>query len=273
MIIARTLTQLRRTVAQRGEIGLVPTMGALHAGHLALLAAAKAAGRPVVASIFINPTQFLPGEDFLSYPRDEAGDLAALEAGGCDIVWLPNVAEMYPPGDATRVRVAEVSALWEGAVRPGHFEGVATVVAKLFGQVRPVRAYFGEKDWQQVQVVRRMATDLALGVEIVPVPTVREADGLALSSRNRFLTADERARARVLPATLKEVAGRLARGEDVTASLQAGETALRTAGLAPDYLALVQAETLAPLTEVAGPARLICAARLGKVRLLDNLAV
>jgi pantoate--beta-alanine ligase len=273
MIIARTLPQLRHSVAQRGEVGLVPTMGALHAGHLALVAAAKAAGRPVVASIFINPTQFLPGEDFVTYPRDEEGDLAALEAAGCDIVWLPELATMYPPGDATRVRVDTLSSIWEGAVRPGHFEGVATVVAKLFGQVRPVAAYFGEKDWQQVQLVRRMATDLALGVEIVPVPTVREADGLALSSRNRFLTSDERTRAAILPATLTEVAGRLARGDEVGPSLQAGEAALRAAGLAPDYLALVQAETLAPLTELAAPARLICAARLGKVRLLDNFPV
>jgi len=277
MMIARTLTQLRHAVAHLsdsgGGIGLVPTMGALHAGHLALLAAAKAAERPVVASIFINPTQFLPGEDFVSYPRDEAGDLAALDAGGCDIVWLPDLATMYPPGDATRVRVEGLSALWEGAVRPGHFEGVATVVTKLFGQVRPVAAYFGEKDWQQVQLVRRMTTDLALDVEIVPVPTVREADGLALSSRNRFLTTEERARAGVLPATLTAVAGRLASGDDVTLCLQAGEAALRAAGLAPDYLALVQAETLAPLTALEAPARLLCAARLGKVRLLDNLAV
>jgi len=273
MIIARTLEKLRHAVTPRRDVGLVPTMGALHAGHLALVAAARAAGTPVVASIFVNPTQFLPGEDFVSYPRDEAGDLAMLEAAGCDIVWLPDVATMYPEGDATRVHVAGPSARWEGASRPGHFEGVATVVTKLFAQVRPARAYFGEKDWQQVQVVRRLATDLALGVEIVPVPTVREADGLALSSRNRYLTAEDRARAAALPATLQDVEARLARGEPVAASLATGAAALRAAGLSPDYLAVVAAETLEPLDEIEEPARLLCAARLGKVRLLDNLKV
>jgi pantoate--beta-alanine ligase len=273
MIIARTLDQLRHAVTPRGEAGLVPTMGALHAGHLALVAAARAAGGPVVASIFVNPTQFLPGEDFVSYPRDEAGDLAMLEAAGCDIVWLPEVATMYPAGDATRVHVAGPSARWEGAARPGHFEGVATVVTKLFAQVRPARAYFGEKDWQQVQVVRRLATDLALGVEIVPVATVREADGLALSSRNRYLTGEERARAPALPAALHEVAARLHGGAPVAASLDAGDAALRAAGLSPDYLALVAADTLEPLNAMAAPARLLCAARLGRVRLLDNMPV
>jgi pantoate--beta-alanine ligase len=273
MIIARTLAPLREQASRLPGLALVPTMGALHAGHIGLIAAAKAGGGPVAASIFVNPTQFLPGEDFLSYPRDEAGDLAALEAAGCDLVWLPEVATMYPQGDATRVHVAGPALLWEGAIRPGHFEGVATVVTKLFGQVRPTRAYFGEKDWQQIQVISRLTTDLALGVEIVPVPTVREPDGLALSSRNQFLRPDERARAPALARTLHEVAARIARGADIAESLEAGRLRLQQAGLAPDYLALVEAQGLAPLDHLNAPARLLCAARLGRVRLLDNVPV
>jgi pantoate--beta-alanine ligase len=273
MIIAKTLPELQTARAALGPVGFVPTMGALHRGHLSLLEAAKAGGRPVAASIFVNPSQFGPHEDFNRYPRDEAGDLAQLAAAGCDLVWLPDVATMYPAGEATTVQVAGPATRWEGSARPGHFAGVATVVAKLFGQLRPEAAYFGEKDWQQVQVITRMVADLLLPVRIVPVPTVREADGLALSSRNRFLLSSEREVAPVLFATLTAAAARLDAGEDVEATLLDARQRLVQAGMAPDYLALVHAHTLEPLTVMERPARLIGAAKLGSVRLLDNFAV
>ncbi|HUW79697.1 MAG TPA: pantoate--beta-alanine ligase, partial [Acidocella sp.] len=215
-------------------IGLVPTMGALHNGHLSLIAAAKASGRPVAASIFVNPLQFGPREDFSRYPRDEAGDLAKLEAAGCDLVWLPDEATMYPPESASTITVAGPALHWEGTARPGHFAGVATVVARLFGQVRPVAAYFGEKDWQQVQVITRMVADFGLPVEIVPVPTVREADGLALSSRNRFLLPPERAAAPGLFATLTQAAKHISAGQEVAATLHDAKRALARAGMVPD---------------------------------------
>jgi len=273
MILARTINALNEARARLGDLGLVPTMGALHQGHLALIAAAKAAGRPVAASIFVNPLQFGPHEDFAAYPRDEAGDLAKLEAAGCDLVWLPETATMYPPDAATTISVAGPALLWEGAARPGHFAGVATVVAKLFGQVRPVAAYFGEKDWQQVQVITRMVEDLRLPVVIAPVPTVREPDGLALSSRNRFLTPAERDAAPALFAALTAAASAIAAGRDVTATLANARDTVTKAGLQPNYLELVQAQTLDPLTSLTRPARLITAARLGRVRLLDNVPV
>jgi pantoate--beta-alanine ligase len=273
MLIARTLPELRAHAAALGpELGLVPTMGALHAGHLALVAAARAAGGPAAASIFVNPLQFAPHEDFARYPRDEAGDLAKLESAGCDLVWLPDVATMYPPDGATTVSVGGPAVRWEGAIRPGHFAGVATVVAKLFGQVRPACAYFGEKDFQQVRVIARMAADLSLPVAVVPVPTVREADGLALSSRNRFLSAAERAVAPALHAALAAAAAHLAEGWPVREALGTALAGLRDVGLAADYFALVDADTLEPLETLSGPARLLAAARLGKIRLLDNLA-
>jgi pantoate--beta-alanine ligase len=203
MQILRSIAALRQ--ARLGDnrepksLGLVPTMGALHEGHLALVQAAREAARGrnglVAASIFVNPRQFAANEDFARYPRDEPRDLAMLEQAGCDLVWLPDLATMYPPGDSTVIEVAGPAELWEGAARPGHFRGVATVVAKLFGQVRPDAAYFGEKDWQQIQVVRRMVADLLLSVEIVAIPTLRAADGLALSSRNRYLDPAQRAAA------------------------------------------------------------------------------
>ena len=223
MLIARTLPALREACAKLGpELGLVPTMGALHQGHLALVAAARTGG-PVAASIFVNPLQFGPNEDLSRYPRDEAGDLAKLEAAGCDLVWLPEVTEMYPPDAVTTITVGGPATLWEGAIRPGHFTGVATVVAKLFGQVRPQAAYFGEKDWQQVQVIARMVADLLLPVKIVPVPTVREQDGLALSSRNRFLSVDNRAAAPALYAALRQAAASIANGAPVPAALGEAE--------------------------------------------------
>jgi len=274
MRIARTISELRTGCAALGAgYGFVPTMGALHAGHVALVAAAREAGAPVVASIFVNPTQFGPNEDFLAYPRTEEADLAKLKAAGCGLVWLPDVATMYPPGEATTITVAGPALRWEGEKRPGHFAGVATVVAKLFGQVRPARAYFGEKDWQQIQVIRRMAADLLLPVEIVPVPTVREADGLALSSRNRFLGEAERAKAPSLHAAMAAAADMIGGGGAVPAALAKAVAALAADGLTPDYFALVEAASLEPVTVLTHPARLIAAAKLGRIRLLDNIAV
>ena len=248
-------------------------MGALHRGHLSLVEAAKAAGRPVAASIFVNPTQFGPKEDFSRYPRDEAGDLAKLEGAGCDLVWLPDAATMYPRQEATTIHVAGPATRWEGAARPGHFTGVATVVAKLFGQMRPAAAYFGEKDWQQVQVITRMVKDLLLPVEIVAVPTAREPDGLALSSRNQFLLPPERKAAPVLFATLTKTAAQIAAGAEVTETLHHARQSLAASGLVPDYLNLVHAHTLEPLAALVRPARLIAAAKVSHVRLLDNVGI
>jgi pantoate--beta-alanine ligase len=277
MLLARTLTELRVACAdlRRGAkaLAFVPTMGALHAGHRALIRAGAASGAVTVASIFVNPLQFGPSEDLSRYPRDEAGDLAALDAEGCALVWLPDVATVYPPGEATTINVAGPATRWEGEFRPGHFQGVATVCAKLFGQVRPDRAYFGEKDWQQLQVVRRMVTDLLLPLEIVGVETVREADGLALSSRNRFLTAKDRATAPVLIGVLRAAAERLLTGEAADAVLPQSRDRLAKQGFDLDYLALVEGTTLAPIDHAAPGARLVAAARLGSVRLLDNIGL
>ena len=283
MMQARTIAELREATAilrrDAGALALVPTMGALHAGHVALVHAARESKAAAVASIFVNPLQFGPTEDLTRYPRDEAGDLAALAAAGCALVWLPDVATMYPPGDVTTISVAGPAERWEGAARPGHFRGVATVCAKLFGQVRPDRAFFGEKDWQQLQVVRRMVADLHLPLEIVGVPTVRDADGLALSSRNRFLNSAERAVAPRLHAVLRSVAMALAGGGPASEPLAIARDELTRAGFAVDYFALVDGPGLEPLSSVRSGARLIAAvrlgaaARLGAVRLIDNVAV
>jgi len=277
MLIARTLTELRACCAQlraeSGALALVPTMGALHAGHRALVRAGVESGAATAASIFVNPLQFSATEDLSRYPRDEAGDLAALAAEGCALAWMPDVATMYPAGEATTISVTGPAQRWEGDARPGHFRGVATVCAKLFGQVRPDRAYFGEKDWQQLQVVKRMVADLLLPLEIVGIETVREQDGLAMSSRNRFLSAPERALAPVLHRTMQDSAQRLRAGNDVAAVLTAASTALTADGFAVDYLALVDGPTLTPLAAYAANARLIAAAKLGTVRLLDNIPV
>ncbi len=227
-----------------GTLALVPTMGALHAGHMALVAEAKQRADKVAASLFVNPAQFGKGEDFGRYPRREEQDAAMLEEAGCDLLWAPSVGEIYPDDFATVVRVRGVSERWEGAARPGHFDGVATVVAKLLLAVRPDVALFGEKDFQQLAVIRRMVVDLSIPVEIVGLPTVREADGLALSSRNFYLTADERKRSVALPDALRI-----------------------------DYLTLVDATTLEPLDAPRGEMRLIAAAVIGSTRLIDNLAV
>jgi pantoate--beta-alanine ligase len=277
MLIARTLPDLRAACARlrrRAEsLAFVPTMGALHAGHRTLVRQAVSSGAATVASIFVNPLQFGPSEDLSRYPRDEPGDLAALEAEGCLLAWLPNVATMYPPGEATAVLVRGPAERWEGEMRPGHFLGVATVCAKLFGQVRPDRAYFGEKDWQQLQVVKRMVSDLLLPLEIVGVQTVREEDGLALSSRNRFLSVAERTVAASLVAALRGVAARVANGEAADAPLAEARARLTGNGFAVDYVALVDGPTLSPLTHARAGARLIVAAKLGAVRLIDNIAI
>jgi pantoate--beta-alanine ligase len=249
-------------------------MGALHAGHVALVVEAKKRADKVAASIFVNPAQFGAGEDFGRYPRREAEDSAMLEQAGCDLLWAPSVSDIYPDSFATKVSVAGVSERWEGEARPGHFDGVATIVAKLLLSVRPDIALFGEKDFQPLAVIRRMAADLDLRVEIVGVPTVREADGLALSSRNVYLSADERERAIALPNALNVAREGIRSGTPVRSALQQAKQSLVDAGfLRIDYLALVDAATLEPLDEPSGEMRLIAAAVIGSTRLIDNLAV
>jgi pantoate--beta-alanine ligase len=276
MLIARTLAELRAGCtelrATRGALALVPTMGALHNGHRALVRAAVDSGAAVATSIFVNPLQFGASEDLSRYPRDEPSDLEILRAAGCHLVWLPHVSAMYPPDDVTTVDVAGPAEMWEGTARPGHFRGVATVCAKLFGQVRPDRAYFGEKDWQQLQVVTRVVADLHLPLEIIGVPTVRESDGLALSSRNRFLDSDQRQIAPRLYAALMTAVETLVKGAPVDDALATARHTIEAAGLSVEYLALVDGPTLQPLQTLHRPARLVVAARLGSVRLIDNVA-
>jgi pantoate--beta-alanine ligase len=261
-------------VANGERIAFVPTMGALHDGHLTLVARAKELAERVVVSIFVNPLQFNDATDLKRYPRDEAGDLAKLEAAGCDLAWVPSPSDIYRDGFATTISVAGVSERWEGEHRPGHFDGVATVVARLFNEVVPSVALFGEKDFQQLAVIRRMAGDLGLCDNIVGVPTVREPDGLALSSRNVHLSPDERARAVVLPQALEVARDSIRAGETVAIALQKVKQALVDAGfLRVDYVALVDAATLEPLDRAEGEMRLIAAAVIGSTRLIDNLAV
>jgi pantoate--beta-alanine ligase len=259
----------------RGQrVALVPTMGALHAGHTALIDEARSRADKVVASIFVNPTQFGAGEDFGRYPRQEAEDALLLKEHGCDLLWLPAVDDIYPQNFATTVRVSGVSERWEGEARPGHFDGVATVVAKLLLAVRPDLALFGEKDFQQLAVIRRMVADLAIGVEIVGVPTVRDPDGLALSSRNAYLSADERQRAAALPAALQHVRDAIRSGRAEGPAIDEAVEMLRNARFSRvDYFVLVDAVTLEPIAEPTGESRLIAAAVIGTTRLIDNLAV
>jgi len=262
----------------RGEIALVPTMGALHAGHLTLVRAAQERA-PVVVSIFVNPTQFGPNEDLAAYPRQLAEDTRLLAGEGVDLLWAPPVEEVYPQGFATTVSVAGLGGGLCGASRPGHFDGVATVVAKLFAQVRPDLALFGEKDWQQLAVIRRMTRDLDLtqphAARIIGVPTVREADGLAMSSRNRYLSPEDRARAAVLPIAMRKAIAVIEAGADVATVLDMTKAALLAGGFTSvDYVELADAETLAPLGRLGKrAARLFVAARIGGTRLIDNMAV
>ncbi len=278
MQIIRAVASLADAIAEvRGEgatLALVPTMGALHAGHMALVTEARKQADRVAATIFVNPLQFGAGEDLDRYPRQEERDAAMLREAGCDLLWLPTAQELYPAGFATTVSVGGVSERWDGAARPGHFAGVATVVAKLLVAVRPDVALFGEKDFQQLAVIRRMVTDLGLPVDIVGVPTVRDADGLALSSRNAYLSAEERARALALPRALEEARAAVLAGEPVAAVLERAECRLAQAGFGKvDYVALVDAHTLEPLDAPTGEMRLIAAASIGGTRLIDNLAV
>lgn len=269
------LHQALKLFRDAGEtIALVPTMGALHDGHLALVADARRRADRVVVSIFVNPRQFGPNEDFDAYPRRAEADSAKLDAAGVDLLWMPSVDEMYPAGFATNISVAGLPDRLCGAARPGHFDGVATVVAKLFNQVRPDIAIFGEKDWQQLAIIRRMAADLDMALDIVGFPTQREDDGLALSSRNAYLTDAERAAAIALPRALGHAARALEAGQDSAAVLAAVAPALLKAGFsAVDYVELVDAVTLEPVQTIVRPARLLAAARIGKARLIDNLPV
>lgn len=283
MQIIRELVLLREAVASLREgggggkakrIALVPTMGALHEGHLALIDEARAQADHVVASIFVNPAQFGPNEDLSTYPRREASDAKLLTERGCDLLWAPGVEEVYPEGFATSISVRGVSEGLCGSARPGHFDGVATVVAKLFNQVRPDVAIFGEKDYQQLAVIRRMAIDLDFGIDIVGVPTQRDTDGLALSSRNAYLTEDERQAAHALPRALGQAAARIEKGGDVDEALVKAKSMLAAAGFDPiDYVELRDAATLEPVTNLEQSARLLAAARMGQTRLIDNIEV
>jgi len=277
--LRRAVAALRQSPGGPKTVALVPTMGALHEGHLTLVREARKQADHVVVSIFVNPLQFGANEDLDKYPRQLERDCALLEAEGVDLVWAPTVEAMYPQGFATNISVTGVSDGLCGASRPGHFDGVATVVCKLFHQVLPDVALFGEKDWQQLAVIRRMARDLDFirprAERIVGVPTVREADGLAMSSRNRYLSHDERAAAAALPREMKAAIERLREGGDVLTTLEALEVALIDAGFASiDYATLADAESLQPLSQLTGaPARLLVAARIGGTRLIDNMPV
>lgn len=278
-LVIRTLAPLRKAVAalrkKRGSIALVPTMGALHDGHFSLIQHARKRADAVAVSIFVNPKQFAPTEDFGSYPRNFERDLAALSKLGVDLVWAPTDTAMYPQGFSTAILPSGPATVGlEDAFRPHFFGGVATVVAKLFLQVTPDFALFGQKDYQQLKVVTRMARDLDLPIKVVGCATMREKDGLALSSRNVYLSADERQAAPALHRVLQNSATRIKAGEPIKAVLADGRTAIEHAGFALDYLEARHAETLDTVAVLAdGPIRLLVAARIGKTRLIDNLAV
>ena len=276
--VARRVVDLREQVQAWRKAGLkialVPTMGALHEGHLTLVRAALEHADKAVVSIFVNPTQFGPTEDFDAYPRTLDADRARLATAGASLVYAPTVGEMYPDGFATAIAVSGVSEGLCGGLRPGHFSGVATVVTKFLVQAMPDFAAFGEKDYQQLQVIRRLVRDLDIPVTILGVPTVREADGLARSSRNAYLSAENRAIAPTLHRTLLDTAQAIRAGAGVDAALEAGRRAILAAGFASvDYLELRAADGLAPLSELDRPARMLVAAYLGKTRLIDNIAV
>lgn len=278
MQILRTVAELRTRVrgwkSDGKQVGLVPTMGALHDGHLSLVRSAKRGCDRVIVTIFVNPTQFNSPEDLEKYPRTEDVDAALLAREGVDVLFAPSVDEVYPAGFNTRVTVSGVSDALEGAMRPGHFDGVATVVAKLFGMTQADRAYFGQKDWQQLQVVKRFVADLNIPVEIVGCETVREADGLALSSRNVRLDALSRAQAPALYRVMGRAATALRDGGDLDTTLAQARTDLLQAGFEKvEYIDLRATSTLDPITRLDGPARLLAAAWIGGVRLIDNIPV
>ncbi|MGB6159887.1 MAG: pantoate--beta-alanine ligase [Acidobacteriaceae bacterium] len=279
MLIAKTIAEARAAVAklraERHWIGLVPTMGALHEGHLSLVRAAKAACGAVVATIFVNPTQFAPGEDFAKYPRRFEADSALLEAEGVDVLFAPDAAEMYPEGLKTFVEVAGISDRLDGVSRPGHFRAVATVVAKLFNIVQPDKSFFGQKDAAQVAVLRRMVRDLNFNLELVVCPTVRETDGLAMSSRNHYLSADERQQALVLSRTLRHIEARIAAGVvDSARLIDAGLIVLaEEPEIRLDYLRIVDPETLEDVPDVSAGALVAVAAVVGPARLIDNVLI
>jgi pantoate--beta-alanine ligase len=278
-MIVRTVPALRRALdgfrAKKATTALVPTMGALHDGHVSLVRLAKRRAGRVIVSIFVNPAQFAPTEDFSSYPRTWKADLARLSAENVDLIWNPDVKTMYPDGFATKILTEgpAVVAL-EDRFRPHFFGGVTTVVGKLFTQVRPDFAIFGEKDFQQLRVVARMARDLDLGVKVIGSRTVRERDGLAMSSRNVYLSAEQRSTAPVLFRAMKESAGRLRAGDDIRAAMAGGAELITRAGFVLDYFEARHAETLAPIASVQdGPVRILVAARIGNTRLIDNIGV
>ena len=278
-MIARTIPSLRRALdglrARKATIALVPTMGALHDGHVSLVRLAKRRARKVVVSIFVNPTQFAPTEDYGAYPRTWNADLAKLTAEGVDLIWNPDVSTMYPAGFASRILTeGPATADLEDRFRPHFFGGVATVVGKLFTQCRPDVAIFGEKDFQQLRVVTRMAADLDLGVKVTGSKTIRERDGLAMSSRNVYLSAEQRRVAPALFQSMKEAARRLRAGEDVQAAQASAVETIAAAGFSVDYFETRHAETLAPVVSIKdGPLRILVAAKIGNTRLIDNIAV
>jgi pantoate--beta-alanine ligase len=277
--IVRTVPALRRAVdslrARKATIALVPTMGALHDGHASLVRLAKRRANKVIASIFVNPTQFAPSEDFSSYPRTWKADVAKLAAENVDLIWNPDVKTMYPDGFATRIAPEGPATVGlEDRFRPHFFGGVATVVGKLFMQVRPDFAIFGEKDFQQLRVVTRMAGDLDLAVKVIGSKTVRERDGLAMSSRNVYLTPEQRGVATTLYRAMKQGAARLRAGDGIDAVMAGGAEMITAAGFVLDYFEVRHAETLAPMTAAKdGPVRILVAAKLGTTRLIDNIAV
>lgn len=277
--IVRTVRDLRKATAKwrgRGQtVALVPTMGALHAGHIALVKLAKKKVDKAVVSIFVNPTQFAANEDLSRYPRDEAGDLKKLAEASADLVWAPNLEEMYPEGFSSAVRAGSTSKDLEGAFRPGHFDGVATVCAKLFNQVGPDIAIFGQKDFQQLTVLRQMVRDLDMPLKLIGAPTKRDTDGLALSSRNAYLSDAERAVAPALYAVIRTLAKDVANGADVPEGITDAKRKLTAAGFAKiDYIEVRDAETLEPASTASGrPIRVLAACWLGKTRLIDNVAV
>jgi pantoate--beta-alanine ligase len=274
--IAAVRERVRQWRAQGQRVAFVPTMGNLHAGHISLIELARKRGDRFVASIFVNPMQFGPNEDYAHYPRTPTNDERMLAEAGCDLMFMPDVAEIYPRGyeHDTRVAVPELSAVLDGEFRPGHFDGVSTIVAKLFNIVTPDIAVFGEKDFQQLAIIRRMVADLCVPIEIVGAPTVREGDGLAMSSRNQYLTAEERKVAPTLHQALQRAVARVKSGDADFSAIEAHELeALKKQGFRPDYFTVRNAQTLAPAEGDARHVVVLVAARLGKARLIDNLQI